>query len=110
MSVQDWSTTPANNSTVDGINIAEGCAAGNLNGAIRAVMASVRVAFNGVPVATDFVPKAGGAFTGTVSRQGGGAFIYHADASNASGRIFTQVAGGSVPAGMANGDFLVEVA
>lgn len=42
MAISDWSTTASSNSTIDGINIAEGCAAGNLNNAIRSVMAGVR--------------------------------------------------------------------
>jgi hypothetical protein len=42
MAVQDWSTTAGSNTTVDGIDIAENCAAANINNAIRAVMANVR--------------------------------------------------------------------
>src|SRR3546814_11468392 len=42
MAISDWSPTASNNSDIDGINIAEECAAGNLNNAIRAVMAAVR--------------------------------------------------------------------
>lgn len=42
----DWSATPSSNSTVDGINIAEGCPAGNMNGALRSTMALVRQSFS----------------------------------------------------------------
>lgn len=42
----DWSTTPAENTSVGGVNIAEGCPAPNLNDAIRQVMAAVRATFN----------------------------------------------------------------
>lgn len=42
----DWSATPSSNSTVDSINIAEGCPAGNVNNAIRSVMALVRQSFS----------------------------------------------------------------
>jgi hypothetical protein len=41
----DWSATAASNTTVDGINIAEGCPAGNLNNAARSIMALVRNTF-----------------------------------------------------------------
>lgn len=41
----DWSTTAGSNGTVDGINIAEGCPAGNLNNAARSIMALVRNSF-----------------------------------------------------------------
>jgi hypothetical protein len=42
MPVQDWSATADENTTVDGINIAEHCPAKNMNDALRAVMASVK--------------------------------------------------------------------
>lgn len=41
-SVSDWDVTPTSNDNVGGINIAEGCAAANLNNAIRTVMAQVK--------------------------------------------------------------------
>lgn len=44
--VYDWSTTPAENISVNGVNIAEGCPAPNLNDAVRQVMAAVRATFN----------------------------------------------------------------
>jgi hypothetical protein len=42
MSVSDWKTSPSLNTDINGTNIAEGCPAGNVNGAIRELMASVR--------------------------------------------------------------------
>lgn len=42
----DWSSTAGSNTSVDGINIAEGCAAGNVNNAIRSVMALIRGSFD----------------------------------------------------------------
>lgn len=42
MSVSDWSATADENTTVDGINIAEHCPAKNINNAIRAVMAALK--------------------------------------------------------------------
>jgi hypothetical protein len=39
--IPSYDTSPANNTDVDGINIAEGCAPGNINNAIREVMADV---------------------------------------------------------------------
>lgn len=42
----DWSATPASNSTVDGINVADGCPAGNMNNAVRSTMALIRQSFN----------------------------------------------------------------
>lgn len=40
--VSTWSETPGSNTTVDGLNIAEGCSPGVLNNAIRSVMAGVK--------------------------------------------------------------------
>ena len=42
MAVTDWSSTPAENTSVGGVNIAEGCPARGLNNAIREVMAAVK--------------------------------------------------------------------
>ena len=42
MSVQDWSAVADENTTVDGINIAEHCQAKNINNAIRSVMAALK--------------------------------------------------------------------
>lgn len=46
MAVSDWSTTPSSNTNCDGTNIGENCPPGNLNDAIRKVMAAVRVALS----------------------------------------------------------------
>src|SRR6056297_2418885 len=40
-SVGDWDTTAANNTDVGGIDIAENCAAANINNAIREIMAQL---------------------------------------------------------------------
>jgi hypothetical protein len=39
MGIQNYSVTPASNTTINGINIAEGCNASNINDAIRQLMA-----------------------------------------------------------------------
>lgn len=45
-SIYDWSTTPASNITVDGVGINTGCAAGNIDNALRSIMALVRSTFH----------------------------------------------------------------
>lgn len=45
-SLFDWSSTAASNTTVDGINIAEGCPAANVNNGMRSIMALVRATFS----------------------------------------------------------------
>ena len=42
MSVQDWSATADENTSIDGINIAEHCPAKNMNDALRSVMAALK--------------------------------------------------------------------
>lgn len=42
MPVQDWSATADENTSIDGINIAEHCPAKNMNDALRAVMAALK--------------------------------------------------------------------
>lgn len=42
MAISDWSATAGSNTTVDAVSIAENCPPGNLNDAVRAVMANVR--------------------------------------------------------------------
>lgn len=108
MAVQDWSADPNQNTSVDGINIAENCPAQNMNNAIRAVMASVRVMYNGIPNGDAYVTKTNAIFLSQPTFQGRGAFLHHNDPANSSGRVFIQAAGGTAPAGMTNGDILLE--
>ena len=42
MAVSDWSSTADENTSIDGINIAEHCPAKNMNDALRAVMAALK--------------------------------------------------------------------
>lgn len=53
MSVNDWSTTPNDNTDINGIDISEGCSPGGLNDAIRNVMADAKVRFNSLDVGSD---------------------------------------------------------
>ena len=43
----EWDTTEGNNSDIGGTNIAEGCAAGNVNNALREIMAQIAAARTG---------------------------------------------------------------
>jgi len=40
--ISEWSSTPANNTDIDGINIAEGCAPSGINNAIREMMSQIK--------------------------------------------------------------------
>lgn len=108
MAVSDYSTTPGSNTSISGINVAENCPAGNLNGAFRQLMADIRAMYDALPDVSALVTKTGGVFTGNPIYSGRGGYLYHDASTNASGRIFIQPIGGAVPSGMANGDWLLE--
>ena len=40
--ISEWSSTPANNTDIDSINIAEGCAPSGINDAIREMMSQIK--------------------------------------------------------------------
>lgn len=40
--ISEWSSTPSNNTDIDGINIAEGCAPSGINDAIREMMSQIK--------------------------------------------------------------------
>jgi hypothetical protein len=40
--VSEWSSTPASNTEIDGVNISEGCAPSGINNAIREMMAQIK--------------------------------------------------------------------
>lgn len=108
MPVTDYSTTPASNTAISGININEGCPAGGINAAIRQMMADVRVFYNGVPVGSDYMSIAGGTFTGDILRNGRGGYLHHASATYLSGRVFVTALGAADPTS-AVGDIWVEL-
>lgn len=92
--VTTWSETPASNTTVDGVSIAEGCVPANLNNAIRSVMAGVKtfhIAYSttAASLAADYMPKAAGTFSGTQPKYASeGAFLHHYGSSYTSGKVF----------------------
>lgn len=53
MAVSDYSTSAGSNTSISGINIAEGCSPGNINNAIRQLMADVKTLANELDVGSD---------------------------------------------------------
>jgi hypothetical protein len=109
MAVSDYSTTPASNTTISAIDIAEGCSPAGLNNAFRQLMADVRVFYDSVPSAATYVTKTAGVFSGTQpTYTGRGAYAHHNNSAYTSCRIFVQASGGATPSGMLAGDILLE--
>lgn len=109
--VSDWSNDPATNTSIDGVNIGEGCPPGNLNNAIRIVMAAVRnfkTDFDTVSlIVQDKLSSAAAVFTGTQPKYTGeGAMLHHADSGNVSGRVHILPEGSARPSGASNGDIV----
>lgn len=88
MAFGDYSTTPSANTTIAGKNIAEGCPPGNLNDAVRQLMADGKALSNAMPDTSALLPKAGGEVTGDITRQGRGAHLHHASSANTDGRVY----------------------
>lgn len=64
--ISEWSSTPASNTDIDGINIAEGCAPSGINDAIREMMSQVKDLYSGTTGDTIAV-AGGGTGAGTAS-------------------------------------------
>ena len=107
MAVTDYSTTPGSNTTISGINIAEGCAPGNINNAFRQIMADVRVMYDNLPSVAGLAPLNAPVFTGQPTFTGRGAFLHHNDSANASGRVYLLPTGSANPASPQNGDLII---
>lgn len=108
MSVGDYSTNPALNLNISGIDIAEACGAGNINDALRTLMADIKVMSDALPDVSTLVPETGGVFTGNPTFTSAGGYHFNASTSSPGGRWTTQASGGSAPASPAEGDFFGE--
>jgi hypothetical protein len=75
--ISEWSSTPANNTDIDSINIAEGCAPSGINDAIRELMSQVKDLYSGTTGDTISVAGGGtgvGTLTGILKGNGTSAF------------------------------------
>lgn len=67
--ISEWSATPSNNTDIDGINIAEGCAPSGINDAIREMMSQIKDLYSGTT--GDLIAvAAGGTGVGTSTGSG----------------------------------------
>lgn len=106
MSFSDYSTTPSDNTTINGINVAENCPAGNVNNAIRQLMADGKELSANVPDASAYLLKSGGTMTGNINRSGAGTHAYYASGSFLSFKVHLVPEGSTRPTGLSNGDWV----
>ena len=104
----DWSATPASNTSIDGIDINENCAPGNLNNAIRSIMAAAKTFATGAVNGALYMVKTGGAFTGDITRSGAGGYLYHNSSSLSSGKVYVQTSGTALPSSPAEGTIVFQ--
>ena len=106
MAFSAYSLTPASNVTIGAVSVAEGCAPGNINDAIRQIMTDGKLLSDtvvAINVAT-YMPLAGGVFTGQITRTGAGGYLYNANAAQGGGAVSWLASGSALPASPAEGD------
>ena len=108
MAVSDYSENPSENTDISGIDISEGCPAGNLNNGFRQFMADMAALYADLPDLSTLVTKTGGVFTGNPTFTSAGGYHFNASTGSPGGRWTIQPSGGSAPASPAEGDFFGE--
>ena len=110
MSFGSYSTTPASNISINGINIAPNCPAGNVDNALRQLAADGRELYDIIAQInlTSYMPLSGGAFTGNVTRSGAGAFLSYSSSSLSSGSIYVQPVATALPSSPAEGTMVLQ--
>lgn len=111
VNVSDWSATPASNTTVDGVNIAENCSPASVNNAIRSVMAGVRSFYDRYVTLDSSVSGKvnadAGQFRGTQPVwTGEGAFLHNRNSAHSSGKVDLLPEGSPRPTSVNNGDIV----
>lgn len=97
MAFTDYSSDPAENTSIAGINIAENCPAGNLNDVCRQLAADGKTLADAVSALGSYMPVTGGAFTGDITRSGRGAYRNNASSSLTDGQDFFYAEGSALP-------------
>lgn len=107
MAFSDYSTTPASNTTIGGISVAENCPAANINNAIRQLMSDAKTFSNGVtnPAGT-YMPIVGGAFSGQITLSGAGGYLYNAASAQGGGAVYVLAQGTALPSSPQEGTFV----
>lgn len=98
MAFSDYSTTPASNGTIAGINVAEGCPPANVNNAIRQLASDGKALSDQVGDIETGMPVTGGTFTGDIKREGRGGYLHFASSALTSGKVYIVADGTARPA------------
>ena len=108
MAFSSYSTTPANNTSLNGISIAENCPAANVNNALRQLAADGKSLSDTVAAldTSTLMPKAGGAFTGQITRSGAGGYLYNAASAQGGGAVYVYPSGTALPSSPQEGTFV----
>ncbi len=112
MAIASYSTTPALNVSINGLNIAEGMARGDINNAFRELMADIKTWTNSYsPVSTPVsianggtgaitasaaltaLAASGGTIGGNLTRSGKGVHPYWGSTSATGGQMYLQAVG-----------------
>jgi hypothetical protein len=106
MAFSDYSTTPSLNVSIGGISSAEGCPAANINNICRQLAADGRALYDTVAAIdiSALMPKAGGVFTGQITRSGGGGYFYNANSAQGGGKVSFLANGSPNPSSPSEGD------
>lgn len=112
MSFSNYSSTPDNNTSINGVNIAENCAASNVNNAIRQLAADGKELADQVADidVSGYLPLTGGALTGAITRSGAGGYLHHNAASLTSGAVYVQLSSADLPSSPAEGTIVFQYA
>lgn len=97
MAFSDYSTTPASNTSIAGINVGEGCPSANMNNAVRQLAADGKALSDTVAALSGGMPISGGAFTGNITREGRGAYRHNNDPTLIDGRDYWLIEGSTLP-------------
>lgn len=105
-----YSTTASANTSIRGVNVAENCPAANINDVARGLAAEGRELYdivNAINVSS-YMPLAGGAFTGSITRSGAGAYLHHNNSSLTGGAVYVQLTSDSLPSSPAEGTIVFQ--
>jgi hypothetical protein len=107
VSVSDWSTVAANNTTIEGISIAENCPAANVNDVARAMAAAIKsFSLTVSSPSGSYMPLSGGTFTGQIKRSGSGGYLYNAAGAQSGGAFYALASGSALPSSPQEGTWV----